>query len=324
MIVDCGIYRGGVREADPSDLQEAVTAARGEHGTFAWLGLHEPDEDELAAVAGEFDLHELAVEDAINAQQRPKLEVYDETLFVVLKAARYDDALETIAFSDVMLFIGHNFVVTVRHGPAGGLKGVRRRLENERELLASGPAAVLYAIIDHVVDGYAPVLSGLENDIDEVEEEVFSPTAPSVAERIYNLKREVLEFYRNTSMLLDPLDRLSRRYLPSVDPTMQHYFRDVHDHLVRLVGQVQGYRELLTSILEANLAQIGVRQNEDMRKISAWVAIVAAPTLIAGIYGMNFAYMPELEWRYGYPMALVLIALICLGLYRLFRRSGWL
>jgi magnesium transporter len=324
MILDCAVYHEGVREVDPSTLSDAVAAARRREGTFAWLALQDPGEDELAAVAKELDLHELAVEDAINAKQRPKLEVYGDTLFMVLKAARYDDEGEHITFGDLMLFVGDGFVVIVGHGPADGLTSVRSRLERDPDLLRAGPAAVLYATIDHVVDDYAPVLVGLETDIEEVEEEVFSSTAPSVAERIHNLKREVLGFYRATSMLLDPLERLSRRHLPSVDPAMRHYFRDAHDHLVRMVGQAQGYRELLTSILEANLAQIGVRQNEDMRKISAWVAIVAAPTLIAGVYGMNFAYMPELEWRYGYPMALVLIAVICFGLHRLFRRSGWL
>lgn len=324
MIVDYAIYHDGMRKAEPAELDAAVKAARDDAAAFAWLGLHEPNEGEFADVAATFDLHELAVEDAIDAHQRPKLEVYDDTLQVVVKTARYDDALEQISFNELMLYIGSGFVVSVRHGPSAGLGAVRTRLEGDAELLRAGPGAVLYAIIDQVVDDYAPVLSGLEIDIDEVEEAVFSPSVPSVAERIYKLKREVLEFYRNTSMLLEPLDRLSRRHVPNVDPALQHYFRDVHDHLVRMVAQLQGYRELLTSILEANLAQIGVRQNEDMRKISSWVAIVAAPTLIAGIYGMNFAYMPELEWRYGYPMALGLIAIICISLYRLFRRSGWL
>lgn len=324
MIIDCAIYRDGTRLPDPPTLEAAVQATRGDKHAFTWLGLHEPDDAQFAAVAKEFDLHELAVEDAVEAHQRPKLEVYDESLLSVLKIARYDDSLEQITFSELIVFVGEQFVVTVRHGPTGGLAEVRTRLERDPELLQTGPGAVLYGVIDHVVDGYAPVLEGLEIDIYEVEEEVFSATALSAAERIYKLKREVLGFYRNASMLLEPLDRLSRRFLPQIDSGLQHYFRDVHDHLLRIVAQLQGYRELLTSILEANLAQIGVRQNEDMRKMSAWVAIVAAPTLVAGIYGMNFAYMPELTWRYGYPFALALIALICGGLYALFRRSGWL
>ena len=324
MIVDCAIYHDGVRAPDPATLDAAVHAARADPANLTWLGLHEPSEEEFSKVAAKFGLHELVVEDAVEAHQRPKLEVYDETLFVVLKVARYDDALEQIIFSELMLFLGDHFVVTVRHGPTGSLGVVRRDLEAQPGLMARGPGAVLYAIVDHIVDDYAPVLAGLETDIEEVEDAVFSAESPSVAERIYKLKREVLDFYRNTSMLMDPLDRLSRRSLPHVDPALQHYFRDVHDHLTRMVGQLQGYRELLTSILEANLAQIGVRQNEDMRKISAWVAIVAAPTLIAGIYGMNFAYMPELEWRYGYPMAIGLIVVISGSLYALFRRSDWL
>jgi magnesium transporter len=324
MIVDCAIYHEGIREAGSPALDAAVAAGRNDPARFAWLGLHEPTEDEFETVAKEFGLHELAVEDAINAHQRPKLEVYDDSLFVVLKTARYDDVLERITFSELMLFIGEGFVVTVRHGPSGALSAVRRGLECEPELLRRGPGAVLYAVIDHVVDDYVPVLVGLENDIDEVEEQVFDPSVVDVAQRIYKLKREVMDFYRNTAMLLDPLDRLSRRSLPWIDPDLQHYYRDVHDHLVRIVGQLQAFRELLTSVLEANLAQISVRQNEDMRKISAWVAIVAAPTLIAGIYGMNFQHMPELEWRYGYPFAIGLIVVVCGTLYALFRRSDWL
>ena len=324
MIVDCAVYRDGVRE-NPADVEAAVAAVRSDDGAFAWLGLHEPDEAEFTAVAKEFAFHELAVEDAVDGNERPKVEVYGDSLFVTLKTAHYDDVLERIFFGDVMLFVGERFVVTVRHGgtPADPLD-VGGQLDRDPELRRNGPGAVLYAVMDRVVDDYAPVLAGLENDIDEVEEAVFSPEVPSVAERIYRLKREVLAFHRNTSMLLEPLDRLSRRDLPTIDPDLRHYFRDVLDHLVRQVAQIQGYRELLTSILEANLSQIGVRQNEDMRKISAWVAIAAAPTLIAGIYGMNFEYMPELTWRFGYPMALGVIGLICLTLYTLFRRSGWL
>jgi magnesium transporter len=324
MIVDCAVYRRGCRLGGLTTPEEAVGARRHEPDAFVWIGLYEPTESEFESVRSAFDLHELAIEDAIKAHQRPKLEVYDDTLFMVLKPARYVDEDEDVEFGEILVFAGAGFLITVRHRPASALGNVRRRLEADREMLAHGPGGVLHAIVDHVVDDYMPVIAGLEKDIHEVEAQVFSTSRENPAERIYKLKREVLEFQLAAAPLLEPLDRLARHRVASVPGELTEYFRDVHDHLLRVVEQVVSFRELLTSILEANLTQVGVRQNEDMRKISAWVAILAVPTMIAGIYGMNFQNMPELSWRYGYPAALGVMVLICAGLWVFFRRSGWL
>lgn len=323
MIVDCAVYVDGKRASEHLALADAAEASRGE-GAFVWIGLHEPTEAEFDDVSREFNLHELAVEDAIKAHQRPKLEVYDDTLFVVLRSATYVDASESVEFGEVMLFVGKDFVVTVRHGEMSPLSEARRRLEEAPELLECGPGAVLHAVVDKVVDDYAPVLRGLEVDIQQVEEEVFSEGEHNPAQRIYKLKREVLDFQRAVGPLVEPMELFARGRVGLVHAELTEYFRDVGDHVIRINEQVEHFRDLLTSVLEANLTQVSVRQNEDMRKISAWVAIAAVPTLLAGIYGMNFTYMPELDWRFGYPMALLLMAGICLGLWRAFRRSGWL
>ena len=331
MIIDCAVYRDGRRRPGELALDDAFEAASEEHNAFVWIGLYEPDEHEFESVRREFNLHELAVEDAIKAHQRPKLEVYDDTLFVVLKTARYLEAEEVVEFGEIMLFIGPQFVVTVRHKPASELRGVRKQIESRPDLLRFGPSAVLYAIVDRVVDDYLPVIDGLDQDIKEVEKEVFSEAGSNPAERIYMLKREVIEFHQSTAPLQDPLDRLVRGQVRSLHEDMPEYFRDVQDHLLRVVEQVSGFRELLTSVLQANLTQVallqnevGMRQNADMRKISAWVAIVAVPTMIAGIYGMNFDYMPELNWTFGYPGALLAMVVVCTLLYRAFKRNGWL
>jgi magnesium transporter len=336
MIVDCAVYQDGKRRPGEVPFDKAFEAGR-EPDTFVWIGLYEPSVEEFDAVAREFNLHELAVEDAIQAHQRPKLEVYDDTLFVVLKTARYLDDEEAVEFGEIMLFIGDGFVVTVRHKPASALGGVRQAIERRHDLLRYGPGAVLHAIVDRVVDDYFPVLSGLDDDIKDAEKEVFkeeagSPTAvrrlrrhaANPAERIYKLKREVIELHQSTAPLVEPLDRLVRRRFPEIDPELTEYFRDVEDHLLRVVDEVGGFRDLLTSVLDANLAQIAVRQNEDMRKISAWVAIAAVPTAVAGIYGMNFDHMPELRWVIGYPLVLAAIAVACFFLWRAFRQNGWL
>jgi magnesium transporter len=271
------------------------------------------------------------VEDAIHAHQRPKLEVYDDTLFVVLKTARYVDTDDTVEFGEIMLFIGPQFVVAVRHKPASALGDVRKKIESRPDLLRFGPGAVLYAILDRVVDDYQPVIHGLDEDIKEVETEVFSHAGSNPAERIYLLKREVIEFHQATAPLQEPLDQLVNSMVPGLHGEMGEYFRDIHDHLLRVVDNVSSFRELLTSVLQANLTQVALRQNEtgmqqnaDMRKISAWVAIVAVPTMIAGIYGMNFEHMPELTWTFGYPLVIGVMAVACLVLYRAFRRNGWL
>ncbi len=323
MIVDGAVYSKGIRRTEPFELAAAREMAKAED-SFCWIGLFEPNETEFESVRTEFDLHELAVEDAIHAHQRPKLELYDDMLFVVLKPALYRDETEEIELGEILLFIDEDFVVAVRHGDASQLVQVRRALEREPEELGMGPGAVLLAVVERVVDDYAAVLDQLEIDIQQVEAEVFSEKGDAPTERIYKLKREVLEFAQATTPFLGPLDRLARGRFDGVHTDLREYFRDTHDHLQRVVDQINTMRDLLTSVLEANLTQVSVRQNEDMRKISAWVAIAAVPTLLAGVWGMNFSAMPELDWRFGYPTAVTVMALVCSFLYRRFKRSGWL
>jgi magnesium transporter len=324
MIVDCAIYEDGERRAGDLEVSDAAKAAGDSSACFVWLGVHEPTAEEFDAVAREFELHELAVEDAIEAHERPKLEVYGETLFVVLKTVRYIDSEEVIRSGEIMLFVNPTFIITVRHGEGSDLHPVREAIEKRPDLLRCGPGAILHAVIDQVVDDYEPAVNGLEIDIQQVEEQVFSEDDSNPAQRIYRLEREVLEMQRAVRPLAAPLDRLARGHFDLVSPELRDYFRDVHDHLLRVASRVEGFRDLLGSALQANLTQVTVRQNADMRRISAWVAILAVPTMIAGIYGMNFSHMPELGWRYGYPAVLVVIAVACGVLYRGFRRAGWL
>jgi magnesium transporter len=323
VIVDSAVYEQGRRRNGDVAVHEAMEACR-EPGCFTWIGLYEPTADEFESIRAEFDLHPLAVEDAINAHQRPKLEVFGEMVFIVLKTARYVDPTEVIKLGEILIFLGYDYIVTVRHGEASELGGVRKQLEDQPELLQHGPGAVLHAIVDRVVDDYAPAIAGLGEDIDQVEDQVFSGERNSVAERIYKLKREVLQFGHAVGPLVDPVDRLARGKYPVIHGEVRTYFRDVNDHLLRAHDQLEGYRDLLTSILQANMTQVGVRQNEDMRKISAYVAMAAVPTLIAGIYGMNFDHMPELGWSAGYPLALALMAAIVGALFWRFKRAGWL
>ena len=323
MIVDCAVYENGRRQDGELEPGEAFRQCQG-HEEFVWLGMYEPTEDEFDNVQREFELHELAVEDAINAHQRPKLEVYGDTLFVVLKTARYVDSAEVVEFGEILIFLGKGFLVTVRHGSASDLHDVRRHLESDPERLTEGPGAVLHAIVDRVVDDYVPALEGLRVDVEEVESDVFSPERKSSAQRIYALKREVLEFTRATVPLVDPIDRLAEGRYDIVHEEGRHYFRDVSDHVKRVNDQLESFSDLLTSVLSANLTQVTVQQNEDVRKISAAVALIAVPTMIAGIYGMNFEHMPELGWQYGYPMALGIMVVVCSALYRYFKRVGWL
>ena len=323
MIVDAALYTSGKRRPEPFVLENSLEACDGTD-TFCWIGLYEPTEDEFESVREEFGLHELAVEDAIHAHQRPKLDIYDDTLFVVLKPARYVDPVEVIELGEILLFVDRRFVVAVRHREASRLVEVRKKLEANPEELALGPSSVLFAILDRVVDDYAEVIGGLEKDIGELESSVFSDDVATPTERIYNLKREVLQFLAATAPMEEPLARLSRGNFPAINPELRRYFEDVHDHLVKVIDRINGFRDLLTSILEANLIQVSVRQNNDMRKISAWVAIAAVPTMLAGVWGMNFNFMPELNKPWGYPLALGAMALACLGIYRKFKRSGWL
>ena len=301
---------------------ERAGEAASEEGTFVWLGVVEPTEAEFKAIAAEFGLHELAVEDAVRAHQRPKVEEYGETIHVVLKTARYVDPKEVIEVGEVSVFVAPDFVVTVRHG-AADLAPVRHRLERRPDLLEQGPGAVLYAIADHAVDSYLEAAQGFDEDVGEVELQVFGE-GQNPTERIYKLEREVLEFRAATVPLEDELEELCRRDYAVVPEALHEYFRDVEDHLRRVSTRIENFRQLLDSALEANLTQVSMRQNEDMRKISAWVAIAAVPTMVAGIYGMNFEHMPELEWSFGYPTVLSVTLAICLFLYWRFKRAGWL
>jgi len=326
VIVDNALYRNGERVdlgLDTHDLAGVRAKASGEHD-FVWVGLHDPDTDELAAVADLYDLHELAVEDALSAHQRPKVERYADSLFIVLKSLWYVDAEDAVETGEISIFVGHRFVVTVRHGSGGGLSDARHRLEEASAVLAHGPSAVVYAVCDAVVDDYSRIAFAVEEDIEEVEQRVFSPDRSNEAARIYNLKREVIEFRRAVRPLVEPADKLATGQVGRVHEHLQPFFRDVADHAVRVSEQVDGFDDLLGSVLNANLAQVAVQQNSDMRRISAWVAIVAVPTMIAGVYGMNFVHMPELGWTFGYPFALVLMAVIVGALWAFFKKSGWL
>ncbi|MFF4274051.1 magnesium and cobalt transport protein CorA [Streptomyces sp. NPDC001536] len=331
-VVNCVVYHDGVRRPARDSVEESVRYARKHRGGFVWLGLHEPGEEEFAGVAELFGLHPLAVEDAVHAHQRPKIEQYGEVLFSVFKTVTYVEHAELTATSEVvdtgeiMVFTGPDFVVTVRHGRHGSLGPLREDLEAHPELLAKGPSAVLHAIADHVVDDYVTVTDSVQNDIDQVETDVFSPRSPRNADagRIYQLKRELLELKRAVVPLARPLDRLATEPRACVDKEIQAYFRDVTDHLTRVTEQINAYDVLLDSILQAHLAQVTVAQNEDMRKITAWAAIIAVPTMVCGVYGMNFDHMPELRWTFGYPLVLTVIATACLVLHRNFKRNGWL
>ncbi|HEX2193141.1 MAG TPA: magnesium/cobalt transporter CorA [Acidimicrobiales bacterium] len=324
MIADCAVYDSGVRRDGECALEDALEAAHSSNDTFVWITLREPTEREFASVIDEFQLHPLAVEDAVHAHQRPKLETYGPTLFIVLKPARYVDPDEIVQLSEIMLFLGDGFLITVQHGESVVVDDVRRMLEAHPDRLKGGPLRVLHAILDRVVDDYALVVRGLNTDIEEIERQVFSEERQNHAERIYFLKSEVLEFRQAVRALDDPLEGLASGKVAKAEPTLLDYFRDVHDHVVRVSERVEAIDNLLSSALTATLAQVGVRQNEDMRKISAWVAIVALPTMIAGIYGMNFDHIPELGWALGYPFALSVMAVCCVALFILFRRRGWL
>jgi magnesium transporter len=331
VIVDCAIYREGHRVEGPSDLSDALDEARAAGG-FVWIGLHEPSPEEFGLVTEEFRLHPLAVEDALKAHQRPKLEVYDDSLFLVLKPVVYEPESDAVSSGEVMVFLGDAFVVTVRHGEGAPLAAVRQRLEREPEMLGKGPTAVLYAIADATVDHYLEVAGELQNDLEELEAEVFSPDVAGsrhTASRIYTFKRQILEFRRASGPLALPLTRLAGNGQfgaapPFVNDKAQPFFRDVHDHLTRVNESVEGLDRLVSDVLSAHLAQMSVRQNDDMRKISAWAAMAAVPTMLAGIYGMNFDHMPELRWVWSYPVVIGAMATLEVLLYRLFKRRGWM
>lgn len=329
-VVDCGVYVDGERLPGKWAHGDAIAEARARDNAFVWIGLHEPNGKQIQGVADTFGLHELAVEDAVHAHQRPKLDRYEDSLFMVLKTVRYiahespTTANEIVETGELMAFLGKDFIVTVRHGQHSGLARLRRELDNDPERLRQGPSSVLHAIADTVVDHYLDVSERIEHDIDEMEDEVFAPRSLVSAEQIYLMKREVLELRRAVLPLATPLRRLAEGYSRLVPDEVRSYFRDVDDHLTTVSERIGSANELLTTLVDATVAKISLQQNVDMRKITAWAAMFAVPTAIAGIYGMNFEYMPELEWRYGYPMVLTGILLICLGLFRIFRRNHWL
>ncbi|MFE9022745.1 magnesium and cobalt transport protein CorA [Streptomyces sp. NPDC007808] len=337
-VVEAALYQDGVRVSSPTGLADTYRELREQPSGMAWIGLARPTESELLSLAAEFDLHPLAVEDAMEAHQRPKLERYGDTLFVVLRAARYLDAPEEVDFGELHVFVGPDFVITVRHGAAPDLSAVRRRMEESPELLKLGPEAVLYAILDAVVDGYAPVVAGVQNDIDEIETEVFRGD-PEVSRRIYELSREMVEFQRATRPLVGMLHGLMAGFSKyDTDEELQRYLRDVADHVTHTSERVDGFRQALTEILTVNatlvtqqqnaemraLAEAGFEQNEEIKKISSWAAILFAPTLVGTVYGMNFEHMPELHWGFGYPFAIALMAAVCTSLYVIFKRRDWL
>jgi magnesium transporter len=326
VIVDSALYRKGQRvEVDcfPHEFDK-LRAEATDDGDFVWVGLYKPSEGELDDVAQAFGLHPLAVEDALKAHQRPKLERYHDSLFLTLKTLWYVDAEDAVETGEINLFAGSDFVITVRHGRGSELHSARSRLESDTAILTHGPGAVVYAVCDTVVDGYGDVLDELQVDVDEIETSVFSPARTDDSNRIYVLKREIAEVRRAVLPLREPMRKFAEGLVARVDPDAAPFFRDVLDHLNQGADVIDTLDSLLSTAFDAHLARITVQQNDDMRKISAGVALAAAPTLIAGVYGMNFEHMPELGWKVGYPLAVLLMVAISGGLWVLFKKSGWL
>ncbi|MCF6387184.1 magnesium/cobalt transporter CorA [Mycobacterium sp. MBM] len=333
-VVDCGVYCEGTRlpgkythAAALDKVHEIESQGR---TAFVWIGLHEPDERQMQAVADVFGLHELAVEDAVHAHQRPKLERYDNTLFLVLKTVKYVEhesmanAREIVETGEIMIFVGPDFVVTVRHGEHGGLAGVRKRLEATPAHLKLGPYSVMHAIADGIVDTYLEVTESIETDIDSMEEDIFSPHSQTNIESIYLLKREIVELRRAVSPLATDLQRIGTDHDDIINVEIRRYMRDVLDHTIKASERIASYDDMLSSLVQAALGKVAMQQNVDMRKISAWVAIAAVPTAMAGIYGMNFEHMPELKATWGYPVVLLVMLTVCMLLYRTFRHNHWL
>ncbi|HEY9467262.1 MAG TPA: magnesium/cobalt transporter CorA [Vicinamibacterales bacterium] len=322
-VIDCAAYCSGARVADLGIDQIRPALSRDDQ--FVWLGLYEPEQDVLREVQQQFGLHDLAIEDAYNAHQRPKLELYEDSLFVVLRTAHMSTSSRHLEFGETHIFLGRNYLVTVRHGSLRSHIGVRQRCESTPHLLSKGPGYVLYALMDFVVDQYLPVVQQIEEEVEELEDLIFgmSDTGDATS-RIYQLKRELLSLRRAVAPLVEVCNRLMRFDLPHIPEDTRVYFRDVYDHIVRLNETIDAQRELLTTALEAHLSLMSHAQNEHMKRITAWAAMIAVPTMIAGIYGMNFKHMPELNWDYGYQVSIVVMAGACAALYVGFKRSGWL
>lgn len=333
-LVDCGVYVDGRRMPGKYAYTDASREVREREQSgqeaFVWIGLHEPDQQQMQDVADIFGLHPLAVEDAVHAHQRPKLERYDETLFLVLKTVNYVPhdsvvlAREIVETGEIMIFVGNDFVITVRHGEHGGLSEVRKRMDADPEHLRLGPYAVMHAIADYVVDHYLAVTSLIETDIDSIEEVAFAPGSKLDVEPIYLLKREVLELRRCVNPLSTAFQRMQTENKDVISKEVRRYLRDVADHQTEAAEQIASYDDMLNSLVQAALARVGMQQNSDMRKISAWAGIIAVPTMIAGIYGMNFHFMPELNSRWGYPAVISSMVVVCLVLYLSFRNRNWL
>jgi magnesium transporter len=322
-LVACVAYAEGrrVRDVEIPDISEALK----EPGVFVWIGLHDPSPELLQQIQKEFGLHDLAVEDAQLAHQRPKLEQYGDSIFVVLRPAILTPDQERIELGETHLFLGPRYIVSIRHGDTPGYAAVRTRCESTPALLAKGPGFVLYAVMDFIVDHYFPVLDTLGDQLERLEDEIFSETFDrKTVQRIYDLKRNLVEVKRAVSPLVDVCNRLVRFDMPLIHEDTRPYFRDVYDHAIRINEHVDTLRELLTGALEAHLSLTAVSQNDAMKKLAGWAAIIGVPTMVAGVYGMNFKFMPELEWRYGYPAVMAGMAVVCVYLYYRFKRSGWL
>ncbi|TDV47942.1 magnesium transporter [Actinophytocola oryzae] len=329
-VIDCGVYVDGRRLPGRWTHTRAVAEVRRRGEGFVWIGLFEPKAEQIGGLAATFGLHELAVEDAVHAHQRPKLETYSGTLFMVLKTVSYVEHAaptttnEIVESGEIMAFLGRDFIVTVRHGEHSALKSLRADLEATPERLAQGPAVVLHAIADHVVDSYLEVTEAFERDVDQVESMVFAPNSQVGAEQMYLMKREILELRRAVVPLTTPMRKLTERYTPLVPDHVRSYFRDVDDHLSVVAERVASFDDLLTTLVDATLAKITLQQNGDMRKITGWAAIITVPTMVVGVYGMNFDFMPELHWAFGYPAVILAILAVCVILHRVFTRRGWL
>ena len=323
MIVDYALYQNGVRYTQPSNLAELIQKARSDGG-FVWLGLAEPTENEFNKIVGDFKFHPLAIEDAITAHQRPKFEEYPGVQALVLKTAFYEEKGSQISTGEIFCFIGEHFIVVVRHGNGAPLVNTRHHLEGNPEQLAKGPYAVAHAILDHVIDCYIDISIELENDVLQVEHKVFGDTRESASQEIYLLKREVIEFRHAIDPLLSPLQHIASIGARNIPTELTPFFRDTLDHLSRASDAASGLDALLTSALQAEIAQVQLQQNSDMRKITSYVALASVPTMVAGIYGMNFETMPELRWEFGYPAVIGSLLVITVVLYRKFKKSGWL
>ena len=323
MIVDSALYQNGIRVHSPSDISDSVDIARSDGG-FVWLGLSSPTQDEFDHVVGELNFHPLAVEDAIHAQQRPKIEEYEGLTFFTLKTVFYNETNSAISTGELICFIEKEFIVIVRHGGGTPLASVRQEIETKPDFLTLGPFAVLHAVVDRVIDGYTTIANELENAVINLETKVFGGKRQTFSQEIYFLKREIIEYRHAIEPLIIPLQKLVSETYISVPNALKPFFQDTLDHLMRACEHASGMDSLLTSALQADLTHVQMRQNEDVRKISAWVALAAAPTMIAGIYGMNFKHMPELNFRFGYPIVLGGIFLLSSILFYKFRKADWL